>query len=291
MVWMTWVVRRIRKVVTMGDVPGGAATSESGDADRDVSMLVAYRHDVHKMRGRSHADAAERFRGVRVNEAVPLFADRDAALLSRPAGEPAETVPAHQSPRRLPVLAGEFDALNVADPDAALYELVAVEDAAACHEAWLDAELPAMFNESLHYPFTSLKYHTLLTAALLDNYRDVQPFGELFLAVTRHGEGESPMVVPHRTVLSTSRFSLHVTGEPGEWPAARIGDVPARCFADVWRRLPEVPFDVDGARRWRILDAQLRRIRSWSTALQYIEAFTSAVEKGGSAAAPVGWCA
>lgn len=274
----------------MRDVSGEATTSGSGDSDGDVSMLVAYRHDVHKMRGRSHVDSEKEFRGVRVNEDVPLYADRDAALLSRPAGEPAETVPAHQSPKRLPVLAGEFDVLDVAEPGAALHELVAVEDAAACHEAWLDADLPAVFNESLHYPFTSLKYHTLLTAALLDNYRDVHPFGELFLAVTQHGKDESPTVVPHRTVLSTSGFSLHVTGDPGSWPAARIGDAPVRCFADVWGRLPAVPFDVDGERRWRVLDAQLRRIRSWSTALQYVEAFTTAVENDG-AAAPAGWWA
>jgi len=64
-----------------------------------------------------------------------------------------------------------------------------------------------------------------------------------------------------------------VTGEPGEPPAARLGDEPARCFADVWARLPEHPFDVDSERRWRVLDAQLRRIRSWSAALQFIEEF------------------
>jgi hypothetical protein len=84
-------------------------------------------------------------------------------------------------------------------------------------------------------------------------------------------------------VLTTPWFALHVTGEP-EHPAARIGDVPTRCFADVWARLPTVPFAVDEKRCWRVLDAQLRRIRSWSTALQYVEAFTAALydDDGGS---------
>jgi len=47
-----------------------------------------------------------------------------------------------------------------------------------------------------------------------------------------------------------------------------------------WSHLPAHPFDVDGERRWRVLDAQLRRIRSWSAALQYIEEFLSAYDIG-----------
>jgi hypothetical protein len=34
------------------------------------------------------------------------------------------------------------------------------------------------------------------------------------------------------------------------------------------------PLPVDAGRRWRVLDAQLRRVRSWSTALQFIEDYT-----------------
>jgi len=71
-----------------------------------------------------------------------------------------------------------------------------------------------------------------------------------------------------------------VTGEPGDRPAARLGDEPTRCFADVWSHLPAHPFDVDGERRWRVLDAQLRRIRSWSAALQHIEEFPQRTTSG-----------
>ena len=42
----------------------------------------------------------------------------------------------------------------------------------AMHRAWLDSDVVAAFNESVYYPYTSLKYHTLLVAALVDNYRD-----------------------------------------------------------------------------------------------------------------------
>jgi hypothetical protein len=297
----TRLMRIRRRGSVMSDVPS-ETLGTSSDAESEVSMVVAYRHDVHKLRGRSHGHAADQFRGVRVNESVPLGADGDAALLSRPRGRPRDTLPARESWRRVPLLAGAEAVLaddddNVGDVGdagavgAAIEELVASADSVALHEAWLGAVVPALVSESVYFPTTSVKYHTLLVAALLDNHRAGDAFEELWLAVTSHDPGEAATVVPHRTVLVTPWFAVHVTAEPGDWPAARLGDVPARSFADVWARLPEVPFDVDRQRRWRVLDAQLRRIRAWSTALQYIEAFTAALDSTGSGTPVVGWSA
>ncbi|WP_368408880.1 MULTISPECIES: hypothetical protein [Halorussus] len=240
-------------------------------------MVAVYRHDVHKARMRGHEHAEETFRGVRVNESVPFGADRDAALLSRPRGEPEQTVDAHESWFRVSLLTGQVASSvePVSDIGGSLFKVVRIKDPAALHAAWLHATVPSLFSESPYYPYTSLKYHTLLVAALLDNYRAGVSFDELFLAVTP-SDGD-PAVVPHRTVVSTSGFALHVTSEPGDRPAARLGSGPARLFADVWARLPEVPFDVDGERRWRVLDAQLRRVRSWSVALQFIEEYSAAL--------------
>ena len=70
-------------------------------------MVAVYRHDVHKLRGRSHGAAADTYHGVPVNEQVPLHADRDGAQLSRPRGEPEQTVANHASPHRLSLLTGE----------------------------------------------------------------------------------------------------------------------------------------------------------------------------------------
>jgi len=263
-------------VVSMTDssaVTGASRESADSEAVTDVApMLAVYRHDVHKLRGRSHTAARERVAGVRVNETVPLGADRDAAMLSRPHGEPEQTVDAHASPSRVSLLTGDVvmtGSVGADGRDAAVRELVRIEDPVAMHEAWLVSEVAALVNESVYYPYTSLKYHTLLAAALLDSYRAGVGFEELFLAV----EDPDGPVTPHRTVLSTPEMQLCVTGEPGDRPAARLGDGPARCFADVWARLPEHPIDVDGERRWRVLDAQLRRIRSWSTALQFGEEY------------------
>lgn len=242
-------------------------------------MLAVYRHDVHKLRGRSHNGADEEVAGKRVNEAVPRGADADAALLSRPRGDPEQTLAAHESPFRLSLATGEVvaDASSVAAFGDAVRRLVAIEDPAEAHAAWLDSGAAAVFHEAVQYPYTSLKYHVLLAAALLANYRAGTSFDELHLVVDDPDAG----VTPHRTVLDAGPVSLRVTGEPGDRPAASLGSVPVRSFADVWSRLPELPVDVDGERGWRVLDAQLRRVRSWSAALQFIEDYVSAATEAG----------
>lgn len=270
-----------RRMLAVGDVePGsgglgstGGSGNRGGDGGSTVSMLVAYRHDVHKLRGRSHEAAQDEFADVRVNEQVPLGADRDAALLSRPRGQPERSVENHASPYRLSLLSGDspVEDVGAGKIESAVRELVTIADPVEAHRAWLDSRVASLFSESLFYPYTSLKSHTVLTAALLSNYRAGASLDRLFLVVDEPGAAP----VPHRTVLDSGPVSLRVTCEPDGRPAARLGDVPARSFADVWARLPAHPGEVDGCRAWRVLDAQLRRIRSWSTALQFIEDYVA----------------
>lgn len=233
-------------------------------------MVAVYRHDTHKLRGRAHEHAADKVAGVRVNEHVPLGADRDAALLSRPDGDPEQTVDAHASPRRLSLLTGDPQRdPSGTDTDAAFQDLITTTDPEELHERWLTSEFAARFNESVFYPYTSVKYHTLLAAALLDNYRAGYAFDDLYVEAASDRE-----ITPHRTILTTPHCSLRIRGDPSG-PAARLGAHPARSFGAVWAQLPECPFDTD-AREWRVLDAQLRRITAWSTGLQYIEEYTAA---------------
>jgi len=278
-------------------VTSGAPFESPRDApELDVDPLVAvFRHDVHKLRGRSHDAAQEVFRGARVNEAVPLGADGDAARLSRPKGAPDETVANHRSPRRLSLVTGTTavasDRIPASD-DAPLDWLVLSTDPDVLHSRWLTSEAAATFNESVYYPYTSLRFHTLLVAALLDNYRAGHDFADLHLVATPSGpmpnEGwtaaaarESEVVETFRTVLWSPVCALHVTGDPGDRASAPLGSCPARSFADVWSRLSAHPFDA-GDRRWRRLDAQLRRVRSWSTALAYIEDYVAVYGDGGA---------
>jgi len=230
-------------------------------------LLTAYRHDTHKLTGERHEHAAETFRGVEVNQSVPRGADGDAAALSRPTTSHSQTVPTHDTNRRLSLLTGR----PVGEPDSSSEEhvadLVTVGDATTAHERWLGTDVAARFNEAAYYPYTSLKYHTLLVAALLDNYRSGHGFQALQLLIDLPGE-----VVPFRTVFAGSRFALRIDTAEAEIPSARLGDSPCRSWASTWGRLSEHPLDT-GNHYDRVLDANLRRIRAWSTALQYLEEF------------------
>ena len=233
-------------------------------------ILAAFRHDVHKFTGRSHEDAHTEFDGVPVNQSVPEGADGDAAAMSRPQQAQEQTVPTHDSQYRLSLLTGrtacnpsEFSRASI-EHDIA--DLVETEDGATAHERWLTSDVAAKFNESTYHPYTSLKYHTLLVAALLDNYRAGHEFDELRLIVDR-----ADNIVPGRTVFDSERFALRIGVEADGQPAARLGSRPWRSWASTWKRLTAHPLETDHNKYDMTLDANLRRIQSWSTALQYIE--------------------
>jgi hypothetical protein len=80
-----------------------------------------------------------------------------------------------------------------------------------------------VFNEAVQYPYTSLKYHVLLAAALLSNYRAGATFEELYLVV----DNPDKVVTPHRTVLEAGPVSLRVTADPDGRPAAVAAEIAA----------------------------------------------------------------
>jgi hypothetical protein len=268
----------------------GDTVDPSASLRADDVVVAALRHDVHKLNARRHSAAREYEYGKPVNEQVPFGADQDAALLSRPDEDPEPAMQNYVSPYRLSLVTGEA-AVETERIEAAagggFRRLVTPDDPELLHARWLSSQVSAAYNESPYYPYTSLKYHTLLVAALTDNYRAGHDFGDLYVAVSPGDEAaatQSPeaamaaeTVEPARTVLWTPGLTLHITAEPGDRAAAKLGPQPTRSFADVWSRLPTHPFDVDGERIWRVLDAQLRRVRAWSTALQYIEEYTSRI--------------
>jgi hypothetical protein len=253
--------------------------TDTAAVDSDHPLLVAYRHDAHKLTGHPHDAAPEIHAGVPVNRTVPLGADADAAALSRSPGEPERTVDNHATRYRLSLLTGEsgFDPENRsrAALSRAIDDLLSVSDPEAAHRAWLTSDVAARFNESAYDPYTSCKYHTLLVAALLDNYRAGHEFSDLRLVVDSGGE-----VVPHRTVYvddGPQGFTLRIEGAPGATIAdasTRLGATPRRAWASTWTQLPVHPLQPDRDRFDRLVDANFRRITSWSTALQYLEDVT-----------------
>ena len=239
-------------------------------------MVAAFRHDAHKFTGESHTDARETLAGVPVNQSVPQGADGDAAALSRPQQKQERTVPTHDNHYRLSLCTGEtayasseFSRTTI---QSEVHELLAVEDGETAHERWLTSDVAAAFNESVYHPYTSLKYHTLLVAALLDTYRDGHAFVDLQLVV------DDEAVVPFRTIYAGARFALRIDADADGNPWARLGSRPWRSWASAWQRLTAHPLDVDHDKHDMVLDANLRRIRSWSTALQYLDDFETQQE-------------
>ena len=237
------------------------------------TMLTAFRHDAHKFIGESHANAREEFAGVRVNQSVPESADGDAAALSRPQQKQEQIVPTHDDHYRLSLLTGEtaYDpsAFSRGDIENEVLDLIGIKNAEIAHKRWLTSDVAAAFNESVYHPYTSLKYHTLLVGALLDNYRTDNEFTNLQLIVDPAGE-----TIPFRTVFDGEQFALRIGISDADRPSARLGSRPWRSWASVWNRLTAHPLDTDGDKYDMTLDANLRRMQSWSAALQYIEEFT-----------------
>ena len=238
------------------------------------AMLAAFRHDAHKFAGKNHDNAPETFCGVSVNRTVPMGADSDAGLLSRPQQRQTQTVPTHYDHSRLSLLTGEPVANVEQVSRETIHELLAVESIPTAHERWLASDVAALFNESVYHPYTSLKYHTLLVAALLDNYRAGHEFADLLLVVDRAGE-----IVPHRTVYTGEEFALRIDENAGGRPSSRLGSYPWRSWASTWNRLTAHPLDAGHDKYDMVLDANLRRIGAWSTALQYIEDFREAFDR------------
>jgi len=224
-------------------------------------MLVAFRHDVHKFTGESHANARETYAGVRVNQSVPQGADGDAAALSRPQQKQEQTVPTHDDHYRLSLLTGEtaydpgeFSRSTIQE---SVRDLITIEDAKTAHEQWLSSDVAAAFNESVYHPYTSLKYHTLLVAALLDNYRAGNNFENLQLVADPPDE-----IVPFRTIFQGERFCFRIDADSDGNPSARLGGQPWRSWVSTWNRMTGHPLDTDGDKYDMTLDANLRRIQS-----------------------------
>jgi len=234
------------------------------------TMLVAFRHDVHKFTGESHANARGVFAGVPVNQSVPEGADRDAAALSRPQQRYEQTVPTHRNQYRISLFTGETAynprAFSQTSIESQVSDLITIENAQTAHEQWLSSNVAAAFNESMYHPYTSLKYHTLLVVALLDTYRAGIEFDNLQLVVDPADE-----IVPFRTVFDGDRFGLRIAADSGSNPSASLGRRPSQSWAATWNRLTAHPLETDSDKYDMTLDANLRRIQSWSTALQYLE--------------------
>lgn len=160
------------------------SNSSFGDSSQDERPAARLR--PRDVRGRSRETS------------VPHGADGDASALSRPSGQPEQTVGNHETLFRLSLVEGEsrYDPQDFThnSVESAVRDLLTENDPETMHRAWLDSNIVSAFTESVYYPYTSLKYHTLLVAVLLDNYRSGHEFADFRLVVDDADE-----IVPHQS--------------------------------------------------------------------------------------------
>ncbi|MDP2846072.1 MAG: hypothetical protein Q8N79_08400 [Candidatus Methanoperedens sp.] len=182
-------------------------------------------------------------------------ADRDAARMSR-------------HPRAREEMTGEylsrsfFEQRDMTDQTRKIYseycqrEYIDSQDSAELlHMKLLGDKIIGNFNEITSMPFTSLKYHTLLVCTLHWNYKQGRDFQDLYLHCATKMPDEA-----YSIVFQYDDLCMFINDDPS---GAKIG-APAPFFGQTVGRLYNVPlpeFMVDN----------LRRFRSWSTGLQYLE--------------------
>lgn len=234
----------------------------------DEQMTTVYRHDAHKMRGQSHARAPNEWQGVPVNQKVPYGADVDAAAMSRPRGKPTQTIEGHDTHYRRLLETGDTrydpDEFSLQHVLTELTQLLEEDTVLKMHARWLQSFVASGFNEAVYYPYTSLKYHTILVATLVWWYREGYEYDDLGLWI----RGPTDTIGPE-TVYYGRKFQLVIAPhERGK--SAKLSSYPMQNFASVWMRLPEHPWSDEPSAEMKWVDAQLRRIKSWSTGLQYL---------------------
>ena len=162
-----------------------------------------------------------------------------------------------------------FQAQNFKNPRALINQrrfeattLFEERDAFKLHASILNSKLLNLYAEARIFPYTSLKYHILLTCALYYNLRNGIKWNELYLC---------------ENCRTDHPFQIIYRDEAREWallPHSRGGMAKlSPQFYTTWERRTKISFGGDH----QIFDELLSTISSWTVALATIEDFFSLV--------------
>ena len=125
------------------------------------------------------------------------------------------------------------------------------------HERLLNDNILSNFNEITSMPYTSLKYHTLLTVALHYNYLIGRDLKDLYLNYSNE--------IPKERFTIIFRFDSHYFVINNDIDGGRIGSKATTNFGDTINR---IGYHIDLP---DFIIENLKRTRSWSVGLQYLE--------------------
>ena len=217
----------------------------------DREILGVLRHDMHKI----HIAGAPSHKDSSIDE-FSREADGVAAFFSRNfLKEQFEDTPYRKSL--------VFQAQNLLNPRALVNQhrieaaaLFGEIDAKQLHTLILNSKLLNLFSEARDFPYTSLKYHILLTCALYYNFKNGFTLKDLYI-----GENYAP----------DSLFQIIYQDNARTWallPKTGMAKVHHQFYTS-WERRTRISFGGEH----QILDELLTSIGSWTVALATIEDF------------------
>ena len=225
----------------------------------DKEFLQVLRHDLHKIEA-----PGALAHGAAIPDDAAREVDGVAAWLSRNFLREPFMDKLYRKSLIFPMRNLENPRALINQHKAEVAELFEESDAVQLHEFVLTSKLLNFFSEAGHYPYTSLKYHILLTCALYFNLTQNYKLNELYLCEN------SPVTSPFQVIYIDGARTWAILPKRREDGLTRV---QAR-FCTSWDRRRELIFGGD----YRILGGFLSSIGSWSTALAVIEDFQELVD-------------
>ena len=232
-------------------------TTKSNKIDIDIEIKKAIIHDFHKLKGASHNN----------NNKLNTYADRDASYMSRPIKKGKHIYPDNSTNYRL-TLNGNmlYTYSNENREKVCNYIISTYKDTNVSSEdmykSLLNCNILSLFNESPELPFTSLKYHTILTTVLHYHYIKGFQFNDLSFMIKSIDNINEDNI--YNILLLDKENNIYFTIESNVKNLKRVG-VPMMNFGDVISRIDNY-LNID-----EYTTSNLRRIKSWSTGLQYYD--------------------
>lgn len=135
-----------------------------------------------------------------------------------------------------------------------------IDNTSTLHMKLLHDNIVSKFNETPPMPYTSLKYHTLLVCAIYYNHLNKEEFKNFYLNYTTSTPKDQYIIIfnflNHYLIINNDANGGHI----GEFPTPNFGDTIGRMLS-TYSHYPFPTFIIEN----------LRRIRSWSIGLQYLE--------------------
>jgi hypothetical protein len=230
--------------------------------DLQAEIIEAIRHDFHKLKGLKH----------KRDSGLSTRADYDASFMSRPPKKRKPERGEDINNYRLSIIDGTSYYKRGQNERNTLCSRIRSDyynpkdTAEVLFLHLLNCDILFRFNEDPRLPYTSLKYHSILTTNLHWNYILKRKFEDLYLKIIDTKEVECIFSIVFIDKRNKKCLIISDKGSQTDYEAySHIGKKPTMNFAGVMSRIAGDVYIQSN------VFANLRRIQSWSTGLQYLE--------------------